>query len=656
MPRRSRSRNNRGSRAKSSSHAVSHRSYSCASAPTPTMGKVLSGFDAYGYPEMANMRLPRPYVLAGSNARVYGAGSSAQISPMKLVSVNQGAEPKPKPSVVGGGNKFKLKVHPSPPAAPESLAPEYEFCVQKGDSGYFFRYRDPTHPLHGSNATVNGCDEDPNLGLVCSVEVPGVSTHHTIVPVCQDGTDKEPVSSDCCVKILSSDSGQIVCPGSPYDLLVGRVAETFTSHGMLIARFEHPDVPGGSVKLAVCEDIEEVPEERPCCVEESTGTIVCPEGVNFPLAGQTIPLEYLEFGSERDGTKIARLRCGDVLEVNPSARASDRILDAMWRVCEELGGYTFLVCKKASDPKLSSTPHHKEPSPPQRVPDICCYDPRTGLLVCEGTKYHDLPVDVVNETSVGGKDIVSVASDKIPGGQMRVPLCPEDKGPPRLPPSCCCVVESSAGLLLSCEPKDHPWNNKDVSGLGECLDTESGRMCVLRWEDEFGSHVLEIPACPPASPPPPILETPPPGVELPPPPPPGGGGGEGPPPPPHDGGVPRPDPEPIPPGPSIPPAPGYESCRWPESPFDPAREEAASSARVREMWHEMVTKPSKMTKCDEKWVRLLKKVESRKSGPGRRRSTLTQKRKYGMGIKDDNKTYGAWPGMRGGRDWGFNAR
>ena len=74
------------------------------------------------------------------------------------------------------------------------------------------------------------------------------------------------------------------------------------------------------------------------------------------------------------------------------------------------------------------------------------------------------------------------------------------------------------------------------------------------------------------------------------------------------------------------------------------------------MWHEMVTKPSKMTKCDEKWVRLLKKVESRKSGPGRRCSTLTQKRKYGMGIKDDNKTYGAWPGMRGGRDWGFNAR
>ncbi len=577
-----------------------------------SIGHVVSGFDHYGYPIVRNMRLPKPFSI--QDGRKYGAAQS-MIQPMRLVAVGpNGVPPVPKPGIAKVG-VFKLKPSPSVPGAPDSLPSQYKFCVQKGEHGYFYRFRNAKTSLHGAEAEVLGCEPDENGMAICTVKMPGSDRPYK-APLCEDaGSDKEPVPVDCCVKLLGDESGQIICPGSSYDLLVVNVVTTSPVGGVLVASVSHPDIPGGGVRLPICESIDETPEDRPCCIEEKTGLIVCPEGVDFPLSGKKIPLEFLVFATEADGSRVARLKCGDIMALDPSLRVSDATLDSMWMICEELGGYIFPICDRRTPvppPKI----RFPDAPPPPKVPDICCYDPQTGTLVCEGTQYHGLPVEVVTESTIGGKLIVSVASDKLPGGGARLPICPPPADIPRLPPADCCVIESSAGLVLLCDPKDHPWNNKDVSQFGQCIDTPNGRMCVLKWTDEYGEHLLEVPACPP----PPPARTPP--------------GGEVPPPP-----AVRPDPVPRLPPPSRPPA---DAC------------DTVEGKRCRALWDEMISKPAKMTKCDKKWTELLKKVREQRTGPGRRASSMdnhkSKARKYGMGIPPESRRYARFPGLRGGRN------
>jgi hypothetical protein len=576
-----------------------------------TVGGVVSGFDHYGYPVIRNMKLPAPFSV--KQGRKYGAASS-MIRPMVLVSAGpNGEEPVPKPGLARAG-VFKLKPSPSVPAAPDSLPSKYKFCIQKGEHGYFFRFRNAKTSLHGSEAEVLGCDVDANGMTICSVKLPNTERPY-LAPLCDEpGADKEPVPESCCVKILGNTSAQIVCPGSSYDLLIVKLVTTGTVGGIQIASVSHPDIPGGGVRLPVCEPLEEAPEERPCCIEESTGLIVCPEGVDFPLDGRKIPLKYLVFVTDADGSRLARLKCGDIMAISPSDRADDETLDAMWTICEELGGYIFPVCEKKAPKLPPPIIRHPDAPPPVKVPDICCYDPQTGTLVCEGTQYHGLPVDVVTQSEIGGIIIVSVESDKLPGRGARVPLCPPPRDIPKLPPADCCVIESSAGLTLMCAPEDHPWHNKDVSSFGNCIDTPNGRMCVLVWTDEYGDHKLEIPACPPPAPP-----------RVPP-------GGTAPTPPRPPEKVPR-----LPPT-TRPPADGCDTVE---------------GGRCRQVWDDMVTKPAKMTKCDKKWLKLMKDLREKKCGPGRRASSMknheAKSRRYGMGIPADSLEHARFPGLRGGR-------
>ena len=279
------------------------------------------------YPIIRNFRLPAPYRLA--DGRVYGQASSA-IKPMKLVAVApDGSTPPPKPGIAKV-DKFKLKPSPTVPGAPDDLPPQFKFCVQKGESGYFFRFRNAKTSLHGAEANVVKCEPDQQTGMMmCMVNMPGTS-NLVAAPLCEEpGADKEPVPEDCCVRVLSDTSGQIVCPGSAYDLMVVEIVTFANVQDIQIASVQHPDLPGGGVRLPVCEPIDEEPDERPCCVEEDTGLIICPEGIDFPLAGKKIPLEYLEFADNADGTKVARLKCGDVMNIPPSEQAADPALAAM---------------------------------------------------------------------------------------------------------------------------------------------------------------------------------------------------------------------------------------------------------------------------------------------------------------------------------------
>jgi len=547
---------------------------------------------------------------------------------MRLVSVApDGSTPPPKPGIAAVG-MYKLKPSPSVPAAPSDLPSQFKFCVQKGEQGYFYRFRNAKTTLHGSEAEVLGCEPDDATGmLMCTVKMPGSDRPYQ-APLCEEaGADKEPVPAECCVKVLGEASGQLVCAGSTYDLLIVNIVTFATVGGIQIASVAHPDLPGGGARLPVCEPVDEQPEERPCCIEKRTGLIVCPEGIDFPLAGHRIPLEFLVFATDTDGSEVARLKCGDIMEIDPSARAADETLDAMWTICEELGGYIFKVCEERPPQRIPERPPEKPPElpPPPKVPDLCCYDPQTGTLVCEGTQYHNLPVEVVTEAVVGGIPIVSVASEQLPGGGARVPLCPPPADIPRLPPADCCVIESSAGLTLACEPQDHPWHNKDVTQFGQCIETPNGKFCVLVWEDEYGSHTLEIPVCPPPPPPPPV-----PGDEIPTP-------------------TPRPRPE---------PQPEPRPTPTPEIPQPPTRPpadgcETGEASRCRELWEEMISKPAKMTKCDKKWLRMKRELLEKRHGPGRRASMLKNQeanaRRYGMGIPPESRRYAPFPGLRGGR-------
>ena len=136
-----------------------------------SIGPVVAGFDHYGYPVVRNMRLPRPYTF--KQGRQYGATQS-MIRPMRLVSVPpDGSTPPPKPGIAAVG-MYKLKPSPSVPAAPSDLPSQFKFCVQKGEQGYFYRFRNAKTTLHGSEAEVLGCEPDDATGmLMCTVKMPG---------------------------------------------------------------------------------------------------------------------------------------------------------------------------------------------------------------------------------------------------------------------------------------------------------------------------------------------------------------------------------------------------------------------------------------------------------------------------------------------------
>ena len=375
------------------------------------IGPVVTGFDAYGYPVIRNMFLPRPYKIDGG--RKYGAEAGI-IRPMKLVTVDDEAPIKVAIARVADG--FRVKAKPSVPAAPNDLPPQFKFCIHKGASGYFLRFRSAKTNMHGAAVEVTDCQPDESGLMVCEAQREGFRGYG---PICEgEAADKEPLPVDCCVELKGDTSGQLICAGSGYDLLIVQVlpGSEHNVNGIKRISVAHPDLPGGGARLPICEPIDEVPESRPCCIEENTGMIVCPPEIAFDLAGQKIPLEYLEFIDEPDGTRVASLICGDIINMSPEVRHENQINSAMYNICNELGGYKFQICKKITIPaKITDKPR-------PRLPDLCCFDSQTSSLICEGTPLHGLVVEVVAESV----DIVSVQHPDIPGGTIRVPICKPD--------------------------------------------------------------------------------------------------------------------------------------------------------------------------------------------------------------------------------------
>ena len=146
---------------------------------------------------------------------------------------------------------------------------------------------------------------------------------------------------------------------------------------------------------------------------------------------------------------------------------SDEIESFLQHICEATGRSGFPVCEIPGDrprlpvprypeppsregpPKryLSPAPTHpdRRPPPPKRemspapvpkkvpVPQLCCFNPETSSLVCEGTPYDGLIVELITRTTLpNGMEVASVSHPSIPGGGARVPVCPE--GPPQRRP------------------------------------------------------------------------------------------------------------------------------------------------------------------------------------------------------------------------------
>jgi hypothetical protein len=385
-----------------------------------SLGAMPLGFDQNGYPVLRNLSLPTPFRLI--QGRRYSATEPA-IQAMSISSAPGTANP------VHGSVKlseYRLKPSPASPAAPSSLPQTLEFCVQKGKSGDFLRFRDQYHPLHGSDANIVDCFVDSETNqTVCGVILPG-QTAVIQVPLCEEESgDKESLSPTCCVKLLDDKSGQLVCAGSSYDLLIVQVVADGEVNGVHIVSVEHPDLPGGGARLAVCEAIDEDPDVRPCCIEEDTGLIVCPEGADSPWSGMTIPLKYLIFNDGPDGARLAVIRCEALDGVTQEEISEDPDLSHIRDICNSLGGYVFYACSRGPAKPL--------PNSPVRIPDVCCYDEETGTIVCEGTPYHGLEVKVVAESIVGERRVFSVEHPSLPGGGLRISSCDQinDSPPPR---------------------------------------------------------------------------------------------------------------------------------------------------------------------------------------------------------------------------------
>ncbi len=410
----------------------------------------LIGFDAAGYPLVGRgyARLPGQYCVK----RRYGAIgitpmvlSAAPVKSGQIAVSNLPITAKPKPS-------------PSVPAAPTDLPPQYDFCVQQsGDGTRFLRFRDPSHAMHGKDVTASSQCIPARAGsndvTMCHG---GQGDMFWEAPVCSDGADdKEPVPVPCCVELATS---MLVCPGSAYDSLVVQILPQGQQkiNGVTHVSVAHPDLPGGGLRaVPVCEPVDQDrPEEKPCCIEEDTGTLMCPPGSNHPLDGQIIPLEYLHFYDKPDGTRIAVINCGQV-QNGPQNQIQAELL----KFCSSAGGFEFLACER-----IPTRPQDPEipPGTDEPVPDICCFDPKTSTLICEGTAYHGLAVSLVTiATLPNGTKVASVA---FPGGGMRVPICEAYEPPdistlPDIPPDEIPVPEPEeppVGVIPIPEPEEPP--------------------------------------------------------------------------------------------------------------------------------------------------------------------------------------------------------
>lgn len=578
----------------------------------------LIGFDEEGYPvvERGYSRLPEGWQMK----RKYGISVKPMVLAPTLTkaaatapSMNLPITAKPKPS-------------PGPPAAPDDLPEGYDFCVQQdGDGTRFLRFRDPSHKYHGMDVTASSqCGYDESKGmLMCHG---GGGDFFWDAPVCtMEAGVKERVPSSCCVDMQSS---TLVCPGASYDGLTVEILPKSDQNigGVAHVSVAHPDLPGGVLRpVPVCEPPEvDVPEEKPCCIEEQTGMIVCAGGsAASDLAGKTIPLEYLKFYDDPDGSRVAFVDCGQ-LGSGPESEIQAQLM----KLCGSVGGFKFPVCEKARPP-ITPIPFPKPgpdivpvpipdedlvPVPEEPVPDLCCFEPNSSSIVCEGTKFHGLVVKVVASTTLpSGLEIVSVEHPDLPGGGARLPICTP---PPEVPP--------------------------EIEELPEIPDTE-----IPKFPEEEPEPEIE-PEPEPEEPP--VEDVP----DLP------------------------------PPSPGVPDHCCYDYAKGtidcPGTNLHGLKVRLITEGAVQNGWRMVKVEHPRLPgghavmpecptdcqdrprrapdgpTCEDRWNRRMTKLErqlseeSSKNCPGRRYARLVEDIQCvgGIGISDDNKTYARWPGMRGG--------
>jgi hypothetical protein len=560
----------------------------------------LVGFDGAGYPlvERGYKRLPDGFHIK----RAYKFG----VEPMKLAA--KLAKPAGSPPSANLPITAKLKPAPSVPAAPDDLPAEYDFCVhQSSDGTRFLRFRDPNHFMHGKDITASSNCIPARMGsddvTMCHG---GQGDIFWKAPVCSDSADdKDPVPTPCCVDQKTS---MLVCPGSTYDSLVVEILPQSQQSiaGVVHVSVKHPDLPGGGLRaVPICEPIEpDFPEGKPCCIDEETGAVVCRPEWTSPFEGKIVPLEYLKFSDEPDGTRVALVDCGLV-----SGGPVNEVQAALLEFCGSVGGFRFNVCEKITPtPDITPRPEIPEVTPlpePEPVPDLCCFDPQTKSIICEGSRFHGLVVRVVTITTLpDGTKIASVEHPELPGGGARLPFC---MMPPEVPP--------------------------DISELPEVPE--------------------EIPEPEPDEP------------------------------------EPEPEPEPeIEPVPDLPPpSPGLpEHCCYdrikqvvdcPGTELHGLRVRLVQEGAVKNGWPMVKVEHPKFPggyavmpvcrkdcegiyqpprppgpTCADKWEREKQRIieASDAEGPGRRYSAIQRRYcKGGIGIGDQHKDYGRFPGLRGGR-------
>lgn len=402
------------------------------------------------------------------------AATPVKIKPMKLLSA---AEVEPK----APGSKplpltAKLKPTPSVPAAPEGLPSEFEFCVQQSDDGTrFLRYRDPKHRNHGMDVTESSeCFVDANGSTWCHSD-------SWKAPVCeQPEADKEPLPRGCCFDIETS---TLVCPGSAYDGLVVTFIEGSEHEigGVAHVSVKHPDLPGGGARPAVCVDVVppqvgtvDIPTDRPrpedvepeCCVEISSSTLQqCKDpslnGTPVEIFGAPGPKGILVHIPSHNWKGYLPV-CAQIATFDPTPPPTHERPDEP-ECCVDLNTSTLQNCL---DPSLNGTPVNikgapgpqgvlvgvpslnwkgylpvcatlvpEDIPPPETVPDICCYDPATSSLVCEGTAFHGLVVELVTMGKLAdGTEIASVQHEQLPGGGMRLIICTPPPTVVEIPP------------------------------------------------------------------------------------------------------------------------------------------------------------------------------------------------------------------------------
>lgn len=330
------------------------------------------------------------------------AATPVKIKPMKLMAVPEDMDPK-RPGSRPLPLTAKLKPAPSVPAAPEGLPDRYDFCVHQSDDGTrFLRFRDPTHKLHGADVTATSKCVETEDGIIMCVGGEGDAMWEALVCE-QPEADKEPIPRGCCVDIESS---TLVCPGSAYDGLVVSFIEG-TEHevgGVAHVSVTHPDLPGGGARIPVCMPVDE-PPPRPsdapdCCVDIESSTL------------QQCADERL------NGTPV------DIKGAPGPQGVLVGIPSLGWK------GY-LPVCAKL-------VPEDLPEEPPEVVPDICCFDPKTSSMVCEGTPFHGLVVELVRlDMMADGTEVATIQHERLPRGGMKLMVCalppPVVKIPPEIP-------------------------------------------------------------------------------------------------------------------------------------------------------------------------------------------------------------------------------